>query len=307
MGFSGNGPLVSIGIPTYNRPDLLVQALNRAINQTYSNLEIIISDNSSTDPRVAEIIRDFSLKDHRIRPFFQTENIGAFNNFFFVLRQSSADFFMWSADDDYMEPWLVEKSINILCSEENIGLVCSEAQYIDEDGEKFPFVAEGSPFRATSNLSPIDRLKFLIENNYGNLVYGLFKKKALIRNSDIFWETTTLKSTNEIPILLFAAFIGDIVVYPEIGLYKRVPKPVYDQVVWENLGGWMPSHGRIRSIVSLFRTIEFHKKSLQDITSAINLLLLNDNDKIKLMKISRQKIWKHFFDMLVGYKSRKKI
>jgi FkbM family methyltransferase len=101
-------PLVSIGVPTFNRPQLLAHALDCLANQTYRNLEIIISDNASTDPRVATVIADYSARDSRVRSFRQSENIGAPNNFLFVLEKSAGQYFMWAADDDEWTPDFIE-------------------------------------------------------------------------------------------------------------------------------------------------------------------------------------------------------
>ena len=79
-------PLVTIGIPTYNRADgYLKEAIESVINQTYSNLEIIISDNCSSDD-TGLVVKSF--KDQRIHYYRHDENIGANNNFNFCLKKS---------------------------------------------------------------------------------------------------------------------------------------------------------------------------------------------------------------------------
>ena len=95
-------PLVSIGIPTYNRPKHLRMALENIIKQTYTNLEIIISDNCSPNSEVARIAQEFADKDPRIQYFRQPENLGALFNFEFVLKKSSGSYFMWHPDDYQM-------------------------------------------------------------------------------------------------------------------------------------------------------------------------------------------------------------
>lgn len=104
-------PLVTIGIPTYNRATGLRKTLEQVTTQTYSNLEILVSDNASVDPNVQSVIHEFALTDRRIRPFLQTENIGAARNFRFVLKASSGDFFMWASDDDHHSCDFVERCL----------------------------------------------------------------------------------------------------------------------------------------------------------------------------------------------------
>lgn len=94
---------ISIGIPTYNRPEYLKNALESLLKQTHTNLEIIISDNCSPNEDVKRVISEFSNKDARIRGFIQPKNIGMVLNFEFVLKKSTSDYFMWKADDDLIE------------------------------------------------------------------------------------------------------------------------------------------------------------------------------------------------------------
>jgi len=95
-------PLVSVGIPAYNRPEGLRRTLESITGQTYRNLEIIVSDNCSPDPNVGHIAREFQKLDNRIQYFRQTENTGAMSNFRFVLGKARGEYFMWAADDDFI-------------------------------------------------------------------------------------------------------------------------------------------------------------------------------------------------------------
>ena len=96
-------PLVSVGIPTYNRPKDLRRTLECITGQTYKNLEIIVSDNCSPGPETEAIVREFMAKDARIQYFRQQENKGGEFNFKFVLGKATGEYFMWAADDDYFE------------------------------------------------------------------------------------------------------------------------------------------------------------------------------------------------------------
>lgn len=99
---------VSVGIPTYNRPEGLRRTLENITNQTYRNLEIIVSDNASPGEEVERVVRQFMAKDPRIQYYRQPENKGAIFNFQFVLEKSTGDYFMWAADDDWREPTFIE-------------------------------------------------------------------------------------------------------------------------------------------------------------------------------------------------------
>lgn len=106
--------LISVGIPTYNRPDSLREVLNCITKQTYSNLEIVVSDNYSTNDDVQNVLEKFKNLDNRIKSFRQEKNIGLANNFQFVLSQASGDFFIWVSDDDLLELNYIECTYNAM-------------------------------------------------------------------------------------------------------------------------------------------------------------------------------------------------
>jgi len=97
-------PLVSIGIPTFNRPDGLKRTLTNICGQTYENLEIVVSDNFSDNRESIEVAKQFTTKDSRVRFFRQGSRLTIFDNFKFVLANSNGKYFMWAADDDEWDP-----------------------------------------------------------------------------------------------------------------------------------------------------------------------------------------------------------
>jgi len=107
-------PLVTIGLPTYNRPAGLKKCLETIITQSYPNLEIIISDNCSTDALVQEVISEFAAKDNRIKHFRQTVNLGLEENFNFVYAHATADYFTWMSDDDHFETNYIAECLKFL-------------------------------------------------------------------------------------------------------------------------------------------------------------------------------------------------
>ncbi len=104
----GRQPLVSVGIPTFNRPEGLRRTLQLICSQTYRNLEILVSDNASPGPETGELVRQLAAGDGRIRYFRQPSNIGPIGNFRFVLAKASGDYFMWAADDDEWDTRFIE-------------------------------------------------------------------------------------------------------------------------------------------------------------------------------------------------------
>ncbi|MFH1708620.1 MAG: glycosyltransferase family 2 protein [Planctomycetota bacterium] len=98
-----DAPLVTVGIPTYNRPEGLRRTLAHIVGQTYRNLDIVVSDNCSPGEATAQVVEEFRRQDPRIRYFRQPENQGAAFNFTFVMEQARARYFIWAADDDWFE------------------------------------------------------------------------------------------------------------------------------------------------------------------------------------------------------------
>jgi len=127
-----DGPLVTIAIPTYNRAGAyLKEAIQSAINQTYPNLEIIISDNCSSDDTglIAE-----SFNDPRILYYRHDENIGANNNFNFCLKKAAGVFFLLLHDDDLIDDDFVEKCMQVVKNRIDIGIVRTGTRIINSDG-----------------------------------------------------------------------------------------------------------------------------------------------------------------------------
>src|SRR6185503_5118045 len=109
-----NIPTVTIGLPTFNRADLLRGVLNNLRSQTFEDLELLISDNASTDPRVRHVCEQAAAEDPRVRYFRQNENRGALSNFWFVWEQARSPYFMWASDDDIWPLNFVERAVAAL-------------------------------------------------------------------------------------------------------------------------------------------------------------------------------------------------
>jgi glycosyltransferase involved in cell wall biosynthesis len=128
-----DNPLVTIGIPTYNRANrYLKQALQSAVDQTYPNIEIIVSDNCSTD-NTEMVVKSFA--DSRIRYFKHTTNIGAAKNFNYCLEQARGVYFLMLHDDDLIDPDFVEICIQRANSRNDIGIIRTGTREIDSQGK----------------------------------------------------------------------------------------------------------------------------------------------------------------------------
>jgi glycosyltransferase involved in cell wall biosynthesis len=177
--------IVSVGIPTYNRPDLLKRALEIITGQTYQNLEIIVSDNASSDPRVKDIIDEFLKKDQRISYYKQSKNIGVLANAEFVLQKSRGDYFAWMSDDDWRSPEFIELLVEQLEIQPEVNFAFCEYHEVYSDGER----ASGYPkshlkvFKPFQNNSRLIRTMLYYwqnaKNGKPNLFYALFRREAI--------------------------------------------------------------------------------------------------------------------------------
>ncbi len=125
-------PLVTIAIPTYNRADFLKQALESAVKQTYQNIEIIVSDNCSTDD--TEIVAK-RFNDPRIRYFKQSKNIGANPNWNFCLKYAKGVYFLLLQDDDLIDHDFVEVCMKAANYSTDIGIIRTGTRIIDAYGK----------------------------------------------------------------------------------------------------------------------------------------------------------------------------
>ncbi len=129
-------PLVSVGIATYNRPELLRQNLECLTKQTYKNLEIIVSDNCSSGIATEKIVRSFMKNDSRIQFFQQEKNKGGAYNNKFVREKAKGNFFMWSADDHFIEDNNLIEKLVLKAEKENCILTFPDVTIIRKSIQK---------------------------------------------------------------------------------------------------------------------------------------------------------------------------
>lgn len=123
---------VTVGMPVYNGEATLRKALDSVVRQTYPYLEIIVSDNASTDA-TESICREYASIDTRIRYVRQISNVGAAKNFRFLIDEARSPFFMWAACDDTRSEDFVEANLDFLLSHPDHVASCSPVRFEGED------------------------------------------------------------------------------------------------------------------------------------------------------------------------------
>lgn len=205
--------LVSIGVPTYNRADLLKIALDSLLAQTYKNIEILISDNASTDD-TETVCREYGVKDSRICYVRQEKNIGQMNNYSFLLNKAQGAYFMWAQDDDWLNPAYLEVLVGILEEHSHYSVALSH-YYEKRIGTSLTL-----PLRAlTHNYTHQSHRELYERCLYGKvsalLLYGLYRTQVmrvlyarqlpLSFNNLLLWMAETVLSAKiySVPLLLY--------------------------------------------------------------------------------------------------------
>ncbi len=128
-------PKVSICIPTYNRADILPYAIESALRQTYTDFELLICDDASTD-RTAEVVSQWS--DPRIHYIRHPQNIKRSRNMRSGYEAAQGEYFIKFDDDDALTPDFLEKTVAILDAHPGLDLVCSDHWIINAHNERDP-------------------------------------------------------------------------------------------------------------------------------------------------------------------------
>ena len=125
-------PLVSIMIPTYNRPAYFRETLESALSQTYPNIEVIVCDNS-TDDRTEDLMQAYRA-DVRVRYVRNKEAKTKEENFMPFEHLAQGEYLQWCMDDDILLPDKITLMVDAFLSEPTATLVTSIRGVIDGEG-----------------------------------------------------------------------------------------------------------------------------------------------------------------------------
>jgi len=188
---------ITIGMPVYNEGKYVSQTIESALSQTFKNFQIIISDNNSQD-NTYEICYSYAEKDSRIKVFRQKKNIGALENFKFILEKADTPYFIYLSGHDLWHPHLLEKLLEGFknSSDKDLVLVFPGAVWVG--GGKIE-----ENYDTTGINDPIERFKFIVKKlGTCTLFYGLWKTDVIKRLN--FRRTIG----NDVLILAQASLIG---------------------------------------------------------------------------------------------------
>jgi glycosyltransferase involved in cell wall biosynthesis len=213
-------PRVSIGVPVFNGARHLASCLDSLLAQTYDDLEIVVSDNASTDDTAA-ICRAYSGHDERVRYIRQGRNVGAAANYNLLVRRATGELFKWAAHDDVCSPGLIERCVDALDRSPRDVLAFPRTGFIDDAGQ--PLSGYEAPITWTNHPSAFDRLREHLAVPPASLHHLCTHQFGLMRRESLL-QTGLIRShpASDLVLLLELALIGGFVPVDEHLFWYRV-------------------------------------------------------------------------------------
>lgn len=160
-----SNPLVSIVVPTYNRDRWIAEAIESALRQTWSNLEVLVVDDGSTD-ETSRIVGALARRDERVRCFPQ-ENRGVSAARNRAIAEARGSFIAFLDSDDAWQPWKLDVQMQFFAARPQLVMCWTDMEAIDPKGQSvFPTylrrmysayerVPNGWPFAAVERLGDV--------------------------------------------------------------------------------------------------------------------------------------------------------
>ncbi len=216
-----NRPLVTIGMPAYNEERYIVEALDSLLAQTFTDFELIISDNASTDQTYA-ICQEYARKDSRVVYQRQPENVGARKNIQDLLKGAQSRYFMWAAADDVWDPKFLELLVHALEADPKSASAFVLFVKMDEDGNEI-----SRHLTDYSGSNAVIRIAKFAYHHDDCCFYGLFRRDKIVDvQFPVWWgvnESTPLNTAY--PMICYFLTVGNFCIIDDRPLFfKRTHK-----------------------------------------------------------------------------------
>lgn len=206
-------PIVSVAIPVFNGARFLPQALDSLLQQSLREIEVIISDNASTDA-TQDVCTAYAARDPRIRYIRHITNIGASRNWNFVAAQARGKYLKWASANDFCDATMLAKCVAVMEADPGVVLCHGRTCLIDELTNARTTYARDI---AAMQRSPRERVKTIYWHmDLNNAQSGVIRLAAL--------RLTRLEPTyphGDLVLMAELALHGRYVLLPEILLYRR--------------------------------------------------------------------------------------
>tara|TARA_Y100001949_G_C15949100_1_gene313842 strand:- start:128 stop:1087 length:960 start_codon:yes stop_codon:yes gene_type:complete len=239
MNFTGvdvNQKKISIGLPIFNEEQLIRKKLESLLSQTFTNFELIISDNASTDS-TSEICKEFAKKDERIQYYRQDKTIlPSLLNYIFVLEKAKCDYFVWTAADDLLLPEFLEKNLEVMLKNKNAICSASQVKYFGSSRDYWAKKAKQGVFShfikkiiarfqnlqnyPTSGTFESKFRYYLKLRGHHHIFYGLYRTEQLKKIVSNLVSETNTPNTIDLVTMLSALRFGDFYVIDEVLMYR---------------------------------------------------------------------------------------
>ena len=207
-------PKISLSLPVYNGEPFLEMAVRSILAQDFTDFELVITDNASTDG-TEEICRRLASEDERISYFRNSRNLGAAGNFNLGFSLTTGEYFKWCAADDLLTPNYLSECVRALDQNPGAAVAYGTLIEIDANGDSTGFVEPSLP--ALEQLPPVARLQALLPIHVVvGAVFGLYRRRAL--------EVTALHApyyTSDCALLSEIVLLGQVLYRPDAILYNR--------------------------------------------------------------------------------------
>jgi len=171
-------PLVSIGLPVFNGEAYVRQAIESIISQDYTNIELIIHDNASTDG-TEQVCREIAERDARVLYFRNPRNLGAAANYNLCFEKARGTYFKWAAHDDLLAPGYISRAVAAMDAAPEAVLCMVGITEIDSVGN--PLRSYTNSFPGIDSSNPARRFGAVIHTRHQcEDFFGLFRREALI-------------------------------------------------------------------------------------------------------------------------------
>lgn len=209
---------VGIGLPTYNGASCILEGLESLQRQTFTDFEVYISDNGSTDG-TSDICADFARRDKRFHHVRFAETVPAGANFIRARDLTSSDYFMWRADDDLAEPGHLEGLVTGLDTNPSARLAVAPILRINEQQNERIF-----PLPIVDAENKVERIRQLLLGCHPSWFYGLWRRDAAVRDWDrVLKEYRYLWASDHLAMLP-AIFAEELVLVDGANFIQRIQK-----------------------------------------------------------------------------------
>jgi glycosyltransferase involved in cell wall biosynthesis len=273
-------PIVSVAMPVYNGEDFIEDAVRCVLNQTYPHLELVISDNASTD-NTERICRQFTKEDKRVKYVRNQTNIGAANNYNQAFWLTTGSYFRWNNADDLCSPKLHELCLAVLMKNPDTVLSYGKTTLIDNQGK---FIKDYDDNLNLRQEKAFDRFKaFFKQVGLTNVIYGLMRRSAVEKTALMGNGTYFASDTN---------FMAEMTLH---GKFYELSEHLFSRRMHESASSWDRKNNKVQFEFWQGRNAEFtlpRWKKQYAFLKAIQKAPLKKTQKAKLHALILQRmIW----------------